>query len=430
MTVEMEAVCFGCVGDRYLQARIKKTGVSVECSICGKKRKSIDLEVLVDEISRILEQNIKVGEEERIWDQDRDRVSHYEQKGDTLDFYIGEVLQLDNVAPLVERVQDKLLSIFPEDAGFFDSELFQRKKLAPLSAERSWNEFRTGVMHKSRFFNLEAKTFLRWLFKGLEDFKAIGKHKNEVIRVLDPSDNHIIFRARDCTLPKDRSDVLSDPINQLGTPPKEFASDGRMSPRGVPVFYGALGTRETCIAELRPPAGGVVISGEFKLTKFVRVLDFKALEDAYEQKALSFFDPEYRRKIERRQFLKGFHSIISQPVVPKQEHEYLQTQVIAEYLATQHFPRIDGVIFSSAQHEGGLNLVLFSHVLSTEPLPPVEDEHGFYPMEEVYATPSIEFVPESLLVHYIKPSKYSWSDTRVIDGQLETDIDDYYEWDY
>ena len=48
--------------------------------------------------------------------------------------------------------------------------------------------------------------------------------------------------------------------------------------------------------------------------------------------------------------------------------EYVATQVVAEYLAHKASPRIDGIIFSSAQAGGvGHNLVLFSHARAVEP---------------------------------------------------------------
>lgn len=43
---------------------------------------------------------------------------------------------------------------------------------------------------------------------------------------------------------------------------------------------------------------------------------------------------------------------------------------------------------------------------------------------------AIEFVPESLMVHEIEQVKVKTKDTRVIKGQLESDIDDYYERGY
>jgi hypothetical protein len=114
-------------------------------------------------------------------------------------------------------------------------------------------------------------------------------------------------------------------------------------------------------------------------------------------------------------------------VVPDQEHEYLQTQVIAEYLATQHVPPIEGVIFASAQdkHEAGKNIVFFSQAISTEPLPPTIDENGWYSYESTSPVPAVVFVPESLVVHNIDQVMVKTKDIKVIGGFLESDYDDY-----
>ena len=427
----LEPICAVCIHDNFLRGRILKSGNRAECLNCGKENPSIELDTLANEIAQILVDTVEIGESVNIWDMDRDRISHTEQSGDPLSYFIGEILGVeDENDPIIECVMDRLTSQSSSDEGFFDAEAYTRKNHDPFEMQGNWTEFRNGLMHKSRFFNHKAKEFLVWLFEEIDSYRVVGFGPG-VVRMLSPADCKPIYRARDCTPPKDRSAaILADPSGQLAAPPKELAPAGRMSPAGVPVFYGAF-ERRTCIAELRPPVGGRVISGQFKLTREIRVLDFTALEDAYDRKTLSYFDPDYRRKMERRQFLKSFHNIISHPVVPDQEHEYLQTQVIAEYLATQHVPHIEGVIFASAQdkHESGQNIVFFSQVISTEALPPTADENGWYPLDGTSATPGIEFVPESLMVHSIEQVMVKTKDEKVVDGQLESDIYSFFEHD-
>lgn len=428
----LESICFECVGDHYLKQRIVGSGVKGKCLNCGEYRFSIELETLSDDIAEILLTTVASGDLVDVWDIERDRMSHTERRGESLSYYVREILQVHEESnSVIDYVLGTLVSQSPGNEGFFDEGAYELRVWVPVDVEENWLEFRNGLMHKSRFFNHKAREFLEWLFEGIDDYQVWGSGPG-VVRPLNPTESKPIFRARDCTPPKDRSSaIFADPTKQLAAPPKELAPAGRMSPAGVPVFYGAF-ERETCIAELRPPVGGKVISGEFKLTKEIRVFDFTALEDAYDRKVVSYFDPDYRRKIERRQFLKSFHSIISRPVVPGQDHEYLQTQVIAEYLATQHSPPIDAVIFASAQnkHEGGKNIVLFSQAISPDPLLPVVDEYGHLPWVGEQPDSAIEFVPESLMVHEIEQVKVKTKDTRVIKGQLESDIDDYYERGY
>jgi len=64
-------------------------------------------------------------------------------------------------------------------------------------------------------------------------------------------------------------------------------------------------------------------------------------------------------EVERRAFLRRLHTLISQPVVPGREADYLITQTMAEYLAHVHDEPFDGIMFKSVQREGGANVVLF-----------------------------------------------------------------------
>ena len=419
--MDEEAVCYKCVGDEYLKAVIKKSKRSAECSICGGRRKSMNLDSLVQDIAVIFQDYFEMGGEIEIWDPEKDRISYYEPVGDSLAFYIGEILQLDEDDDLVRAIQDKLVNASPEDAGFFDSETFVRKELAPEGAERDWADFLDGVTHRNRFFNRKAEEYLRSLFTGISDLRVAGRHSTSVLRLLGPDDKTKIFRARKPTSPREGQAIIDDPYNQLAAPPRELTKDWRMSPKGIPAFYGALETPKTCIYELRPAVGGIVISGEFKLTREISVFDFTALEVAYESHSLSYFDPDYRSKSERRKFLRTFHNLISQPVLPGGELDYLKTQVIAGFLATECEPRVDGVIYASSQHKGGKNIVLFSHAITGD------GERASKGRRRSERKPALEFVPNSVTQHAVSEVKFTVEDERVIDGQLESVIDAYYE---
>jgi len=183
-----------------------------------------------------------------------------------------------------------------------------------------------------------------------------------------------------------------------------------MNPAGVPAFYGAF-ERETCVAELRPPVGSKVVSGQFRLTGKVKVLDFGRFENADLGAAPSFFDSKYHSKMGRRDFLKYLHDAITVPVQPGSERDYLTTQVIAEYLATHCKARIDGVIFKSVQESAGSNIVLFSHVAcaATSSTGRIRDGYMVSGPKESDG-PCIEYVSDSLVYHGIRQVKYDTDD--------------------
>ncbi len=424
MEAQDEMVCYGCIGDIHLETIIKAEGLSGKCLYCKKKRKAITVSRLADLVEGVIREFL--------------RPTNDFERGDDLYYYVSDLLGCpDEDGELVKDVCAELTTCsFAElkDGGesrFNEEDLFLPRDRRPVQAERKWNEFRTGIMHKSRFFNQGGKDFLTWLFGNIDSFETYKRSDplNHVVRTIKADDDLELFRARLCETPEVTQKIVMDPASQMAAPPRDRAASGRMNPEGVPVFYGAF-DRETCIAELRPPVGGSVISGQFRLTRDVRVLDFKVLEKAYEPAYTSMFDPDYRLKQDRKKFLRMLHEKISSPVLPKQEREYLTTQVIAEYLSTQHSPAIDGVIFKSAQYEGGLNIVLFSHVVAVElafaPLTPSSHLK--------LKTAGIEYVPGTLIEHQIGSVVFTPAyEVGIKDGEprpviLESDDDDDWDW--
>lgn len=171
------------------------------------------------------------------------------------------------------------------------------------------------------------------------------------------------------------------------------------------------------------------MSGRFRLTRSVRLLDFIALDKAYEASPLSQFDPSYAEQMGRRIFLETLHSKITVPVLSNQEHEYLATQVMAEYLATQIDPPLDGVLFASAQGRKGTNLTLFNHavVAPVEPGPKMANIDDLDDSPQP-STPALEYVADSMVRHRVRRVRFITDDLSREDGQPESQ--DYGEdWD-
>lgn len=81
----------------------------------------------------------------------------------------------------------------------------------------------------------------------------------------------------------------------------------------------------------------------------------------------SIFDPSLKGRLERVVFLRSLGQSMSRPVMPDDEaFDYLATQAIVDFLATENEPRLDGIIFGSAQSKGGRNVVLFHKAARVE----------------------------------------------------------------
>lgn len=409
-SAHQEQVCYRCVHDAYLGRQIRRTGTSTICALCTGIRKCTPLSDVVSRVEGILDGYVIEGEYFRRFADWGDS-----QEGDSLDTWVSTIFGCDNVEPIVEAVCDRLDS-YSRDTNY-------SKRIYRLDdIGHQWFEFQEGMKHGQRFFNDSAKTFLDWIFKDLYKYSA-SSDGEAVVRLLTPKDSPSIYRARTCMTSTEVGGIAANPGRNLGAPPKERAGDGRMNPIGVPAFYGAF-ERETCIAELRPPVGGTVVSGEFRLNRMVRVLDFGRFEKADLGPAPSFFDPKYHAKAGRRELLKYLHNEITVPVLPGAERDYLITQVIAEYLATHCKPRIDGVIFKSVQQSAGSNIVLFSHVACAAAASwgRLQDRYGTGMSEG----PSIEYVSGSLVHHAIREVKYQVDDEPLPEGKptliLESDF--------
>jgi len=168
-----------------------------------------------------------------------------------------------------------------------------------------------------------------------------------------------LYRSRDFQAVDQLKDALGRPDLHLGSPPARAARAGRMNAQGIAVFYGATHAL-VAIAEVRPPVGSEVVVARFNFCRLLRLLELTALEDV--QDGGSIFDPTLKQRLERAAFLRTLCGRMARPVMPDDEaFEYLPTQAVADFLGTMNEPRLDGIVFPSAQTSEGRNVVLFHH---------------------------------------------------------------------
>lgn len=422
-------VCGQCVGDGFLRKRIDSECEIGFCSFCEAIQPCLSVGTLADEVANVLDKFYGTGPVIRAVSSLE--LDQYVHAGYPLDFTVAELLVCGDEQPLTATLVELLTARKDENGELcFEADaLYMRRSIRPTEVEEKWQEFKSGVMHRSRFFNHHGKAFLDWLFQGIHQLQ--DENGFEVVSLMEVEERWKLFRGRYCPPSSDPKRILMAPDTELAAPPKEKARAGRMNPVGVPVFYGAF-DRETCIAELRPSIGSMVLTGEFQLLRDVRVFDFAVLENIFDAQPMSCFDPDYQTNMERRQFLRTLHSKISTAVTPDQEHEYLYTQVIAEYLSTQVEPPIDGVMFSSVQNRYGMNIVLFSSVLAETPHQERDDDpvHSKGPLQS-----GVMYVPGTLQAHKVggvtfevEPLVIVNGDTIARDGRYEQDP--FEEWDY
>lgn len=217
---------------------------------------------------------------------------------------------------------------------------------------------------EARFFSQKAAAFLASIFKDIDKISASGG-RTLVIDAGPGTSLSALYRARVFQSDDTLKAALCRPDQQVGSPPARFAGAGRMNARGISVFYGA-NEPKVAIAEVRPPVGSRVTVARFEIIRPLRLLDLTALGAVAEHG--SVFDPDFAHRMERAMFMRSLSRHITRPVMPDDESfEYLATQAIADFLATENEPQLDGIVFPSVRAAGdALNVVLFHKAARVE----------------------------------------------------------------
>jgi len=153
---------------------------------------------------------------------------------------------------------------------------------------------------------------------------------------------------------------LHPTIKDIGPPSQKNAKySNRMSPAGIPMFYGSLETT-TAIAEIKDKANKYVTTAIFKTIKPFKVLDLTRLPDFP-----SLFDKSRRHLraplIFLRDFLRDFSKSIKKD--GREHTEYVPTQIVTEYFkhifSDEDRDIVRGIIYPSARRRRGRSCVLF-----------------------------------------------------------------------
>ena len=392
----MAAVCSHCAEDGYLKKLIRDEGEPGMCDLCQKDRKkTFSADKLAEVLDPIIREHFAPGPEVKHFGEDDSE--WYEQEGDPLSFHIQEIIghDLGFEDEIVEAlVGNEDCDERDGDIPFFDSSQdYVSTPVSPHSYYENWNYVLEDLKHRRRFFSAAAAELFETIFEGVETRRWWNKetrsHEKVVWELPEASE---LFRARICDSSSAIKDALKEPFKQVGPPPPEKARAGRMNVEGVVVFYGST-DRETCLAETRPALGSDTAVIKLRTTKPLRVLDFRRLEDSYGR--LSYFQPDFNEQAEKGAFLRRLQTLISQPIVPGRETDYLITQTMTEYLAHVHDEPFAGILFKSVQRSGGINIVIFPSADGTFPLTYVDKSFA------LFTTRSLEYKNHEVYVNLI-----------------------------
>jgi hypothetical protein len=231
------------------------------------------------------------------------------------------------------------------------------------SLKSGWEEFARQVKHKTRFlFFPEADPNHVEETDGLlpqQMLNALGQlfHESGLFGTLGTSLR--LYRARVVPL----GSRPSGP-DELGTAPFHLANTpNRMSPAGIPMFYGAF-EQATAVLETYDPNLGQdcdIVIAQFVPLRPLRVLDLTSLPDVPSQ-----YDIANREHRDPIVFLHAFEHDLTKPIERDgmAHAEYVPTQVITEYV--RHRLRhpdgglIDGIVYQSSRSPEGKAIVIFA----------------------------------------------------------------------
>jgi hypothetical protein len=357
-----DRVCTLCMQDVLLRKFVRQTGSPARCILCQKTNITVTIKELAGIIDPFFRMHFTQGDWESEWDgiSDSGRSTSF-QDGQTL----GEVLQsMVGYFPFEDSLIGALISSYRQDPGEpFEPFYGDDVRYMPIldgqgNLSKKWDQIESRIKFRRRYFDVDVKQFFEGVFSGLNRMTGLDIRTNKQSTVVQPVPPGTKFwRGRRCGSYKQLQEFLKEPASKLGPPPSALAPAGRMNAEGISVFYGSRES-DTCAAEMRPSIGEEVLTAEFETNRGLLILNFPMLDES-DLPHPSYFEEEFSKKMDKRNFIRKLHRLISKPVIPGSERNYLITQALAEYLAHVHDPKIDGLFFSSVQQEGGENVVLF-----------------------------------------------------------------------
>jgi len=394
-----ETVCHDHIIDPVLKKRLSKTASQSKCSYC--ERQALD-----DEKPFAIEMN-DLGDE--VWD----AANWLYQWTDEGPYYIGDMSFSDEtfygtadvIYDTVEDAVDPAYSI-PIVERLVEATIATENWIGNTDPSAlGWEAFARTVRFESRFVIVGTSGR-----PGHEDESParIAKFLDALLAYVEsdllvdlPADT-ILYRGRmtDDAAKLERDEISEEPSKTLGPAPSSRAEAGRLSPRGIGLFYAA-DALATAVAEIALHSNyDEAIIGGFKTTRSLKLLDFSRQLTAFPSIFAS--DAESRRRWIFARFKEHFTEMIAAPVVldGREAVDYTPTQVVAEWLRFVPETRIDGIAWPSHATVGeGKNVMLFfgpGSDFRTDP--PTETEMRHF----TFKNPALTLSRDNITQHHVK----------------------------
>lgn len=239
---------------------------------------------------------------------------------------------------LRELIKDKLIST-PE---------FLTKKLEipdyddlSILYKCSWTDFSKHIKYKNRYHS-----------NNLINENNLGLFLETLKSTIVPTDNKYYFRVRICS----KDDMPGFSFDQMGPPPIEMSTSGRISPEGIRCLYLSE-DKNTCYFETRVRNHDNVTIGYFEPIEEIQIIDFSKV-DVKKLSPFGPFIPDFA--------VVNFHTIIDifndieKPIRPfDSKLDYVPTQFICDYI--KGVLKCDGICYRSTVETNGKNYAIFNY---------------------------------------------------------------------
>lgn len=328
-------ICIDHVDDDFLRAAAGEPD-ETSCSFCGRSEPgeapfAVELQTLMPAFFDAFWDYYTRFDEAPYWDGE----SHGTDWADTAVYNIAQ-------GAFAEKVEDAVLAAISE--AIVDGEvgtMFTRMDTDDLSL--AWDEFEEIARHVSRSLFLSSTS--------RAPLGRVASFLNQLLEYVDGDLN--LVRTLPAGTPFYRGRLVEDidastkrSARDLGPAPARLAAANRMSPAGVPLFYGSADAA-TAVAEIASHSvKPFTVVGRFRALRELVVLD---LTGAASQP--SPFDTAHRREARMLSYFQEFVRNITRPVIPddRVHVDYAPTQVLTEFLRWAPKTRLDGIALPSAQ---------------------------------------------------------------------------------
>lgn len=348
-------VCTDCFEDYGIQNFIEENDTEQSCDFCDSSGEfTCRLEDVLAHIMRCIQTE---------WGHPANEGLPYETReggwqGDVYDSW--EMLDSVNLGISSDSLQEEVYSSLLNDE-------WCRRHPYSLSRDRTlyygWVAFSDFVKNKARYVfykanNTDYDRYQHDEMNPVDILDALQKIINEIGLVKTIEVETDIFRVRITNT----EEVLAS-AKELGSPPAEFANmANRMSPAGIPMFYGAFDV-DTAIRETYEPDERVrkATCGVFQPVRPLNVIDLS--QDIF---VPSLFDEHKLHIRDDMVFLVDFLEDFTRPIerTNRAHVDYVPTQVVTEFI--RHIFKdetgkpIDGVIYPSSRKREGKAIVVFA----------------------------------------------------------------------